>query len=206
MAPGEAVEVPVDAIAPDLRGEFELVGAVENTTWIALADGRELAAGRLHANTTGLYGLHAAGPMRLAFVLPANVAASALRYRVRLRPAFEGEEDEARAAGPAVCGAAGCTGVIGWPADIDTFQFSQQGEAGTELRLTGVPGVAWDLRVMEGSNLKAQAASVAGEAASAVVEGAARNLLVTVRSRTDVASPIPYRLRLRGLGGPVTAP
>jgi len=74
------------------------------------------------------------------------------------------------------------------------------------LRLTGVPGVAWELRVNEGANLRAQAASLTGEGTSVVVPGGGNNVTVTVRSRTDGASPLPYRLSLRGLGGPLTTP
>ena len=206
LEPGVATEVELATIAADLRGELELHGVVEDTVWVAVADGRELAAGRLHATTSGLYGMHASGPVRLSLTLPTNVPAATLRYRLRLRPGFEGEEDEARAAAPAGCGSSGCTGVIGWPADIDTYLVSPQGGAGTELRLTGVPGVAWDLRVTEGTNLKAQAASAEGEATSVVVPSGSGSFLVTVRSRTDGASPLPYRLSLRGLGGPLAKP
>lgn len=206
LEPGEVAEVALQPIAQDLRGELDLDGALDNTTWVVVADGRELAAGRLHAATTGLYGLHASGPLRLSVTTPTNAPTATLRYRLRLRPGFEGEEDEARASAPAGCGASGCTGVIGWPADIDTFLVSPQGGAGTEIRLTGVPGVAWDLRVTEGANLKAQAASLEGEGTSVVVPGGGKSFVVTVRSRTDSASPIPYRLRLRGLGGPLATP
>ena len=96
--------------------------------------------------------------------------------------------------------------MIGWPADVDTYLVSPQGGAGTELRLTGVPGVVWELRVNEGANLRAQAASLAGESTSVVVPGGGSNVTVTVRSRTDASSPLPYRLSLRGLGGPLTKP
>ncbi len=206
LEPGEATTISLPAVAADERGELELRGAVENTTWLLVADGRELAAGRLHAATEGLFGLHAHGPLGVTLTLPANVPAATLWYRLRLRPIFETEEDEALAGAPSSCSSAGCTGVIGWPADVDTYLVSPQGGAGTELRLTGVPGVAWELRVNEGANLRAQAASLAGEGTSVVVPGGANNVTVTVRSRSDASSPLPYRLSLRGLGGPLAKP
>jgi len=206
LEPGEATAISLLAVAADERGELELRGVVENTTWVVAADGRELAAGRLYAATEGLFGLHAHGPLVVSLTLPANVHAAALWYRMRLRPAFETEEDEALAGAPSTCSSAGCTGVIGWPADIDTYLVSPQGGAGTELRLTGVPGVVWELRVNEGANLRAQAASLAGEGTSVVVPGGSNNVTVTVRSRSAASSPLPYRLSLRGLGGPLAKP
>lgn len=206
MEPGEATAISLPAVAADERGELELRGAVENTTWLLVADGRELAAGRLHASTEGLFGLHAHGPLAVTLTLPTTVAATTLWYRLRLRPVFEAEEDEALADAPSTCARGGCTGVLGWPADIDTYLVSPQGGAGTELRLTGVPGVAWELRVNEGANLRAQAASPAGEGTSVVLPGGSNNVTVTVRSRSDAASHLPYRLSLRGLGGPLATP
>ena len=206
LEPGEATTISLPAVAADERGELELRGAVENTTWLLVADGRELAAGRLHAATEGLFGLHAHGPLGVTLTLPANLPAATLWYRMRLRPVFEAEEDEALAGAPSTCAGGGCTGVIGWPADVDTYLVSPQGGAGTELRLTGVPGVVWELRVNEGANLRAQAASLAGESTSVVVPGGGNNVTVTVRSRSDASSPLPYRLSLRGLGGPLAKP
>lgn len=206
LEPGEATTISLPAVAADERGELELRGAVENTTWLLVADGRELAAGRLHAATEGLFGLHAHGPLGVTLTLPANLPAATLWYRMRLRPVFEAEEDEALAGAPSTCAGGGCTGVIGWPADDDTYLVSPQGGAGTELRLTGVPGVVWELRVNEGANLRAQAASLAGESTSVVVPGGGNNVTVTVRSRSDASSPLPYRLSLRGLGGPLAKP
>lgn len=206
LEPGESAALEFPPIARDLRGELDFNGAVDNTTWLLVADGRELAAGRIYGSTSGLYGLNASGSLRLSLTAPTNAPASTLRYRMRLRPGFEGEEDEARAAAPAGCGASGCTGVIGWPGDTDNYLVAPQGGAGTEIRLTGVPGVAWDLRVTEGSNLKAQASSLESESASVVVPGGGKSFVVTVRSRTDGSSPLPYRLRLRPLGGPLATP
>jgi hypothetical protein len=206
LEPGVAATIPLAAVAAAERGELELRGVVDNTTWLLIADGRELAAGRLHAATDGLFGLHAQTPLAVTLTLPTTVAASTLWYRMRLRPVFEAEEDEALAGAPSTCAGGGCTGVIGWPADVDTYLVSPQGGAGTELRLTGVPGVVWELRVNEGANLRAQAASLAGESTSVVVPGGGSNVTVTVRSRTDASSPLPYRLSLRGLGGPLTKP
>ncbi|NQW61613.1 MAG: hypothetical protein HQ461_02175 [Deltaproteobacteria bacterium] len=206
LEPGEATAILLPAVAADQRGELELRGVVEDTTWLLVADGRELAAGRLHAATEGLFGLHAHGPLSVALTLPSTVPAATLWYRMRLRPEFDSEEDEALAGAPSICSSAGCTGVIGWPADIDTYLVSPQGGAGTELRLTGVPGVAWELRVNEGANLRAQAASLAGEGTSVIVPGGGNNVTVTVRSRSDAASHLPYRLSLRGLGGPLAKP
>jgi len=206
MEPGVAATIPLAAVAAAERGELELRGVVDNTTWLLVADGRELAAGRLHAATDGLFGLHAHGPLAVTLTLPTTVAATTLWYRMRLRPVFEAEEDEALAGAPSTCARGGCTGVIGWPADVDTYLVSPQGGAGTELRLTGVPGVVWELRVNEGTNLRAQAASLAGESTSVVVPGGGNNVTVTVRSRSDASSPLPYRLSLRGLGGPLAKP
>ncbi len=206
LEPGLATAIPFAEVAAAERGELELRGVVENTTWVVVAAGRELAGGRLHATTEGLFGLHAHGPLVVSLTLPANVPAATLWYRMRLRPGFLAEEDEALSAAPSTCASGGCTGVIGWPADIDTYLVSPQGGAGTELRLTGVPGVAWELRVNEGANLRAQGASLTGEGTSVVVPGGSNNVTVTVRSRTDAASPLPYRLSLRGLGGPLATP
>ena len=206
LEPSQATAIPFAEIAASERGDLEFRGVVENTTWVLVAAGRELAGGRLHAATEGLFGLHAHGPLAVSLTLPANVPAATLWYRMRLRPGFASEEDEALGAAPSVCTSGGCTGVIGWPTDLDTYLVSQQGGAGTELRLTGVPGVAWELRVNEGANLRAQAASLTGEGTSVVVPGGGNNVTVTVRSRTDGASPLPYRLSLRGLGGPLTTP
>jgi hypothetical protein len=206
LEPGVAATISLAAVAAAERGELELRGVVDNTTWLLVADGRELAAGRLHAATDGLFGLHAHGPLAVTLTLPTTVAATTLWYRMRLRPVFEAEEDEALAGAPSTCARGGCTGVIGWPADVDTYLVSPQGGAGTELRLTGVPGVVWELRVNEGTNLRAQAASLAGESTSVVVPGGGNNVTVTVRSRSDASSPLPYRLSLRGLGGPLAKP
>jgi hypothetical protein len=206
LEPGEATAISLATVAADERGDLELRGVVEDTTWLLVADGRELAAGRLYAATEGLFGLHAHGPLSVTLTLPSTVPAAKLWYRMRLRPEFDSEEDEALAGAPSGCSSAGCTGVIGWPADIDSYLVSPQGGAGTELRLTGVPGVVWELRVNEGANLRAQAASLAGEGTSVVVPGGSNNVTVTVRSRSAAASPLPYRLSLRGLGGPLAKP
>lgn len=207
LTPGTPVSIGLSGIGADERGELELARVPDNTTWVAIADGRELAAGRLFPSTSGLYGLHTGGgPLQVRFTLPATSSSSEIAYRLRLRPAFVGEEDEALTSGPSRCERSGCTGVLGWPADSDRFLIASQGGAGTEIRLSPMPGIAWDVWVNEGPNLRAQGASAQGEGLSVMVSGASNNLVVTVRSRTDGSSPLPYRMTLRGLGGPVVRP
>lgn len=207
LTPGVPVTLELGAIASSERGELEFAGLPERATWIAVADGRELAAGRLFPTTAGLFGLHTGGgPLQVKVTLPETAVPSELVYRMRIRPAFEGEEDEALTTAPSPCDAKGCTGVIGWPADMDRFLFASQGGAGTELRLTPTPGVAWDVSVMDGPNLRAQSASAEGEGVSVTVHGAGTSLTAVVRSRTDGSSPLPYRVTLRGLGGPLVKP
>ena len=207
LTPGTPVSISLGGIGAAERGELELARVPENTTWVAVADGRELAAGRLFPSTSGLYGLHTGGgPLQVRFTLPATASASEISYRLRLRPAFFDEEDEALTSGPARCERSGCTGVLGWPADSDRFLIASQGGAGTEIRLSPMPGIAWDVWVNEGPNLRAQGASGPGAGLSVVVNGASNNLVVSLRSRTDGSSPLPYRMTLRGLGGPVVRP
>ena len=207
LTPGVSVALDLGVISAFERGELEFAGLRERATWIAVADGRELAAGQLFPTTAGLFGLHTGGGPLLVKVTPAaDAVSSELAYRLRVRPSFEGEEDEALTTAPSRCDAKGCTGVIGWPADTDRFLFASQGGAGTELRLTPTPGVAWDVSVMDGPNLRAQSASAEGEGVSVTVHGAGTSLTAVVRSRTDGSSPLPYRLTLRGLGGPLAKP